>query len=75
MKHFGEAQADTYYFELFERFQKIADNPMLYPAVDHIRQGYRRSVYGKEAIYYKLTEGGVLIVSILRHQNTDDKIS
>ena len=42
---FGLRQADAYFDGIVNRFQKIADQPELYPAIDHIRQGYRRSVY------------------------------
>ena len=43
---FDETQADRYYDALFERFAQIANEPYLYPSVDSIRPGYRRSVCG-----------------------------
>ena len=51
---FGLRQADTYFDEIVIRFQEIADRPELYPAIDHIRQGYRRSVYKSHSIYYRI---------------------
>lgn len=66
---FGEARADTYYFALFDRFDDIAANPYMYPAVDHIRDGYRRSVCGVDAIYYRLSGGEVEIIRVLGRQD------
>ncbi len=68
-RHHGEQAADAYYFQFFERFETLAENPYLYPAVDDIREGYRRSVCGVDAIYYRVTDTGVEIMAILRHQN------
>lgn len=42
VREFGEARADQYYHDFFERFEELAQHPHLYPQVDHIRQGYRR---------------------------------
>jgi len=67
-KH-GEQQADAYLLGLFERFEKLAHQPYLYQAVDDVQQGYRRSVYGVNSIYYRVIEDGVEIIRILRHQD------
>ncbi|MEH8017248.1 type II toxin-antitoxin system RelE/ParE family toxin [Rheinheimera muenzenbergensis] len=66
---FGVKQADSYTAGMQIRFQEIADAPRLYQAVDNIRPGYRRSVYGVHAIYYRQDGADVLIVRILRAQN------
>lgn len=50
--NFGLTRAKSYVDGLITQFQSIAENPLHYQAVDHIRNGYRRSVYGKHAIYY-----------------------
>ncbi|MEQ1545407.1 type II toxin-antitoxin system RelE/ParE family toxin [Methyloglobulus sp.] len=68
---FGEAQADSYFNALFERFGQIADNPMLYPSVDYIRAGYRRSVCGVDSIFYRIMDDTVEIISILSRQDID----
>ena len=47
---FGLAQADRYFDALFERFDELAENPLLYRAVDEIRPGYRRCTHGAHAI-------------------------
>ena len=54
-----------------DRLSRRADAPLRYPKVDHIRPGYRRSVYESHAIYYRIDEAGVLIVRILGQQNPE----
>lgn len=66
---FGLKQAEQYAAGLEARFEQIAHQPRLYPEVDHIKAGYRLSVYGSHSIYYCLDEHGALIVRILRNQD------
>ncbi len=68
-EHFGVAQSDRYREQLKTRFSTLAEQPQLYPAVDHIRPGYRRSVCGVHSIYYRVAANGVEIVRILKHQS------
>jgi len=68
---FGETQADLYFDALINHFEKIAENPFLYQAVDHIRKGYRRSVCGVESVFYRVVDDSVEIISILSHQDLD----
>lgn len=75
MQRHGIAQAQKYQQGLEERFETIADNPMLYQAVDHIVPGYRHSVYGSHTIYYRLDADGVLIVRVLRSQDPFQELS
>ncbi len=67
----GEAAADQYYNALFDRFEQIAAHPYLYPSVDLIRKGYRRSVCGVNSIYYRIENDMVEIMAILKSQDTD----
>jgi toxin ParE1/3/4 len=69
---FGETQADKYYDSFFERFEQIAEHPYLYPSVDFIREGYRRSVCGVDSIFYRVVGDTVEIMNILGRQNIDD---
>lgn len=71
LEHWGEAAADRYYNALFDRFEEIAERPYSYPAVDHIRAGYRRSVCGVDSIYYRIDNDVVEIMAILGSQDTD----
>jgi toxin ParE1/3/4 len=66
---FGMNAADQYYDGLIARFEKIAESPQLWPAVYHIRAGYRRSVYVAHSIYYRIESTGVLIVRVLGREN------
>ena len=71
-QYFGLAQSDNYRAQLTARFSLIAIQPELYPAVDHIRQGYRRSVCGAHAIYYQVNRdtNTVDIIRIIGRQDT-----
>jgi toxin ParE1/3/4 len=66
VSEFGEPQADKYYYDLISRFDVIADNPNLYPAVEYIRKGYRRSVCGVDSLYYRIVDGTVEIMAVNR---------
>ena len=66
----GEKQADRYYADFFARFEQIAENPLLYPAVDHIHERYRRGVCGVHAIYYRIENDTVEIMRLLGRQDT-----
>lgn len=65
---FGTLQAEHYYMDLFQRFDEIASAPFKYPAVDHIREGYRRSVCGVDSIYYRITDNVVEVMRVLGRQ-------
>ncbi|MGC3939963.1 type II toxin-antitoxin system RelE/ParE family toxin [Roseobacter sp. EG26] len=65
----GMAQADRYYDGLLERFERICEHPKMYPAVDDIREGYRRSVYEKHAIYYGIDNDAVEIRAVVKYQD------
>jgi len=66
---FGLDQALKYQDGMKQRFAELAEQPTLYPAVDHIRGGYRRSAYGSHSIYYRIEARRVLIVRILGNQD------
>lgn len=66
---FGEELADKYYFSFFDQFEKIAEQPFLYQAVDHIRKGYRRCVLGIDRIYYRIEKDKVEIIRIIGRQD------
>ncbi|MFZ4604092.1 MAG: type II toxin-antitoxin system RelE/ParE family toxin [Caulobacterales bacterium] len=66
---FGMKAADQYFDGLIARFEIIAESPQLWPAVDHIRAGYRRSVYVAHSVYYRIEANSVLIVRVLGREN------
>ncbi|MEO3430507.1 type II toxin-antitoxin system RelE/ParE family toxin [Pelagibius sp. CAU 1746] len=69
---YGETQADRYFADFFARFEQIAETPLLYPAVDHIREGYRRGVCGVHSIYYRIDNDTVEIMRLLGRQDTTE---
>jgi len=73
-RQWGIEQADHYFWQLFEHFDVLAANPLLYNAVDHIRKGYRRSVFGAHSIYYRIENDVVVITAILRAQDVDRRL-
>ena len=66
--HFGAARSNRYRDQLKQRFAVLAEHPLLYPGVDHIRKGYRRSVCGVHSIFYRVDGESVEIMRILKHQ-------
>ena len=69
VRNYGEVQAERYFRTFFDRFEELATQPYLYPAVDYIREGYRRSVCGKDNIYYRITGDNIEIMAIIGRQN------
>ena len=51
LEHWGLGAADEYYAAFFEHFEKLAEQPHLYPTTN-IREGYRRSLCGSDSVYY-----------------------
>ncbi|MCI0516727.1 MAG: type II toxin-antitoxin system RelE/ParE family toxin [Woeseiaceae bacterium] len=68
-EHFGVAQSNRYRDRLKQRFSVLAEQPHLYPSVDHIRLGYHRRVCGVHSIYYRIDAKGVEIMRVLKHQD------
>ncbi len=74
VEEFGARQAELYYDALVQRFDEIAEAPYKYQTVDHIREGYRRSVCGVDSIYYRLNGDMVDIMRVLGRQNVEDEV-
>ena len=72
LREYGEAQADKYYNAFFDRFEQIAEKPLLYQVFADIREGYRRSVCGVDSIYYRIAEETVEIMAIIGQQDLDE---
>jgi toxin ParE1/3/4 len=69
--NFGLKIADGYFEGLIKRLEEIGSFPLLHPAVDYIRSGYRLSIYKSHAIYYKMDGQIPVIVRILGRQNLE----
>ena len=73
-ENFGIDQSNRYRDKLKQRFSTLAEQPLLYPAVDHIRQGYRRSVCGAHSIFYRIDGENVEIMRILNKQDPEKQL-
>ena len=69
IEQFGVELSRQYYNKLKQRFDKLAEQPELYPLVEHVRKGYRRSVCGVHSIYYRIDQESVEIVRVLGRQD------
>ena len=67
----GEEAADEYYNAFFDHFEVLAEQPLLYPAIEHIHKGYRQSICGIDTIYYRIVDNTVEIMNILGQQDRD----
>jgi toxin ParE1/3/4 len=70
----GIEKAENYILGLNEIFMQITEEPYLGTKCDTIRRGYRRRLFGRHAIYYKITADFIDIVRIL-HQSQDPEIA
>ena len=66
----GLEAADNYLAAFDEHFQKLAEQPLRHPPVDDLRPGYRRSLCGKDSVYYRIVDDSVEITAILGSQDT-----
>ena len=68
VEKFGETQADEYFHSFFERFDRIAERPFSFEAVDYIKKGYRRCVCGVDTVYFRIADDVVEIMTIIGRQ-------
>jgi len=71
---FGLSAADAYYDALLIRFEEIAKSPRLWQSVEHIRAGYRRSVFRAHSIYYRIAGNDVVIIRILSREDVQTRL-
>ncbi|MFK7730208.1 MAG: type II toxin-antitoxin system RelE/ParE family toxin [Pseudomonadales bacterium] len=71
VRNHGEEQAYRYFAAFFDHFEQLVERPLLY-AVSDIRDGYRRSMCGKDSVYYRVEGQVVEIMAISGQQDTDD---
>lgn len=71
----GERQADRYYDGILSRFELIRENPMMFQAVDHIREGYRHCVYEKHSIYFVIGGDTVEVRAVVKRQDVSGRSS
>ncbi|MBZ9731664.1 type II toxin-antitoxin system RelE/ParE family toxin [Salegentibacter sp. JZCK2] len=67
-QHFGDKQALKYFYGLVDTFDRIAENPYMFPSARHIKQDYRFCTYKADTIYYRIADK-VEIMAIIGRQN------
>lgn len=67
----GQEKADYYYNAFFDHFELLAEQPALYPAVEHIHEGYRRSVCGVDTVYYRIDGEHIEIMAVIGQQDIE----
>jgi toxin ParE1/3/4 len=65
VENYGEKKADEYFYDFFDHFKRITDNPYQFPSAENIRKGYRICVCGVDAIYYKINKNIIEIIAII----------
>ena len=70
VENFGTAQARNYLSRLHERFEILAQQPMLGRQADRIAPKLRRYEYRSHVAFYIAEGGGVMIVRVL-HKSMD----
>lgn len=71
-KTYGLARSDAHRDTLIKHFELLAETPLIFQAVDHIRPGYRRSVCQNQVIYYRIKPFGEEIMRVLGRQYFGD---
>tara|TARA_R110002020_G_scaffold114593_3_gene263519 strand:- start:25622 stop:25897 length:276 start_codon:yes stop_codon:yes gene_type:complete len=69
LNRFGLQQATKYYDMLFECFNKIATNPLLFPVVLNYKNAQRYCVCGVDTIYYNINGDQIEIITIIGRQD------
>ncbi|MDA0207455.1 MAG: type II toxin-antitoxin system RelE/ParE family toxin [Acidobacteria bacterium] len=69
-ERWGETQADRYFDELEAGILRLAHNPELGRACEHIRADYRALRINRHIVFYKLEPSLIRVVRIL-HQRMD----
>lgn len=66
--NFGLGQAREYLLGLHQKFQTLAENPLLGRSATEIKADLRRLEYGSHVVFYLPEQDGVLIVRVLRKE-------
>ena len=66
---FGVNQADKYFNMFYDCFDRIEENPFLFPSADYIKKGYRYCVCGVDTIYYQIIDKRIEIITIIGRQD------
>ncbi len=70
VERWGMEAADAYHVAFFDHFEELTEHPRLYAEID-IRPGYRRSLCGKDSVFYRINGDTVEIMAILGKQDAE----
>lgn len=73
VRKFGINQADKYFNDFFNSFERISKQPYSFESVNFIKEGYRRCVSGSDSIYYRIEDETIEIMTIIGRQDLDEK--
>jgi len=68
LETWGEAPAQRYLSNLHSLLERLARNPRLGVASDHIRPGYFRRRYESHMIFYTRSQNGITVIRVLHGQ-------
>jgi len=68
LETWGQDQAVRYVDDLEACCRRLADNPELGRACEHIRPGLRRMEHGRHVLFYRMEADGILVSRILHHR-------
>jgi toxin ParE1/3/4 len=71
VQKFGMKQADKYFNDFFNAFDRIAKSPFSFEAVDFVKNGYRRCVSGSDSIYFKVVDASIEVMTIIGNQDLE----
>lgn len=66
---FGETQAEKYLAKLYDFFDKIESNPLLFPKAFNYRDADRYAVCGVDTIFYNIAEFEIEVITIIGRQD------
>ena len=72
-RNWGTEQAKAYIRLIGAAIQTVATSPARGKACDHIREGYRKYPAGSHVVFFRLTDGGINVVRILRRRMDFDR--
>ena len=66
---FGVAQAEKYFNNIHDCFEKIISSPYMFPVTIKNKKSYRFCVCGVDTIYYKINNDEIEIITIIGRQD------
>lgn len=69
--NWGEEQANRYVLDIRHACEGLADGSRQGRAIDDIRPGYRRLAVASHALFYRITDAGMIAIIRILHQRMD----